>query len=125
MNVLLLEPDKILAENYIRALTDRGHSVAWSKTAQDAISRADETCPDVVVLELQIARHNGIEFLYEFISYSEWQHIPVIILTNLSVDKVKRFKMLREELNVVEILSKTHTTIVELQKIVESANQRK
>jgi DNA-binding response OmpR family regulator len=79
MKILLLEPDAVLAQLYQTALEAAGHDVTWTQSAQSAVHQIDTDMPDVVITELQIARHNGVEFLYELRSYTEWQHIPVII----------------------------------------------
>lgn len=83
-HVLLLEPDSELARIYAQALQLAGHSTATAATAQAAIDAADQYTPDVVVLELQLPAHGGIEFLHEFRSYSEWQTTPVIINTYIT-----------------------------------------
>jgi two-component system phosphate regulon response regulator PhoB len=71
-NILLIEPDRLLAEIYQRALSSEGHNVVVCAGAQSAILSADQSTPDLVILELQLVEHSGIEFLYEFRSYSEW-----------------------------------------------------
>lgn len=82
-NVLLVEPDRLLAKTYFQALSEAGHDVIVAAGAQTAIFAADKQLPDVVVLELQLVEHSGIEFLYEFRSYPEWQGIPVIIFSQV------------------------------------------
>jgi len=79
--ILLIEPDIPLAKTYARAFVQAGHIVHHATMAQQAIDLADTAMPDVVVLELQLPAHGGIEFLYEFHSYAEWQHVPIIINT--------------------------------------------
>lgn len=58
-----------------------GHSVCWARNAQTAVDAVDTELPDVIVLELQLGLHNGIEFLYEIRSYPEWQAIPILLYT--------------------------------------------
>jgi DNA-binding response OmpR family regulator len=79
--LLLIEPDRLLAKHYAGVLRAAGHEVICCLTGQSAIQAADEHTPDVVILELQLKGHNGVEFLYEFRSYPEWQSIPVIVQT--------------------------------------------
>lgn len=80
-SILLVEPNITLGTVYKKALESVGHVVSHSRGAQQAILQADETTPDVVLLELQLAGHSGVEFLYEFRSYAEWQNIPIIVHT--------------------------------------------
>ncbi len=81
MRVLLIEPDMQLGQIYKQALKRAGHTVDWQRDAQNAIEAAEKMRPETVILEVQLARHNGIEFLYEFRSYPDWQNIPVILQT--------------------------------------------
>lgn len=78
-DILMLEPDAILADTYQRAFEHDGHTVRRSVSAQDAVYQVDERQPDVIIVEMQLVAHSGIEFLYELRSYPEWQHIPVLI----------------------------------------------
>lgn len=118
MRILHIEPDTVLAVTYRSALTAAGHSVVLARTAQQAVFAADEQKPDVVVLEPQMARHNGVEFLYEFKSYPEWQGIPVIILTSLPVIDLENLAVLRRDLGVVSILGKTQTSVAQLCEMI-------
>lgn len=118
--VLLLEPDTILGHTYATALGQSSHKVIWCQTAQDAISDIDVHLPDIVVLELQLALHNGIEFLYEFRSYADWHHIPVIILSHVPPGLQAISDVLWDHLNVVAYHYKPMTKLVDLIKSVDS-----
>jgi DNA-binding response OmpR family regulator len=80
-DILLLEPNRILAKNYTLVLQAAGHTVRHCARGQMAIEAADQQTPELVILELQIPKHNGVEFLYEFRSYPEWQKVPVVVLS--------------------------------------------
>ncbi|MFZ1248867.1 MAG: response regulator [Candidatus Saccharimonadales bacterium] len=80
MHILIVEPDKILQDSYKDMLLAGRYTVDGAFTAEQAIGCADKTRPNVVVLNSALARHNGVEFLYEFKSYSDWQDIPIIVL---------------------------------------------
>ena len=82
-HILLVEPDISLGKLYTSSLELSGYSVSHCRTAQDAITSADENIPDLVLLEIEIAIHNGIEFLYDFRSYPEWQDIPLLIVSHV------------------------------------------
>ena len=82
-NILLLEPDAIMGRIYQTSLTKKGHVVNRFSNADAAIASIDQHLPDLVIVELQLPMHNGVEFLYEFRSYQDLVHIPVVILTNI------------------------------------------
>lgn len=120
MYILLVEPDRILARMYTKALKSDNHTVTLVQDAQTAIRVSDQRSPDIVVLANDIPRHNGIEFLYEFKSYAEWRAVPVILLVGpLSKDMIES-EVLRDQLAVRAILVKTHTSLQELRRVVAS-----
>ncbi|TAH32286.1 response regulator transcription factor [Candidatus Saccharibacteria bacterium] len=114
MHILLIEPDVLLAESYTRAFEAAGHSVAVARSAQTAVHTADEQQPDVVVLELQLPMHNGVEFLYEFRSYPEWLHVPVIIHSFTPPSEYDQAATLERELGVQRCLYKPETSLANL-----------
>ncbi|HSX07942.1 MAG TPA: response regulator [Candidatus Saccharimonadales bacterium] len=113
-DVLLIEPDIILALAYRRALERAGWQVRVAASAQAALDCADACRPDVVVLELQLAGHNGVEFLYEFRSYAEWLDVPVIVHTLTPPTAFAQQETLRNQLGVVAYHYKPNTKIVQL-----------
>ena len=120
MRVLLIEPDKIQADVYSRALSFDGHEVMHAFSAQGAVHKADEHKPDAVVLELQLPNHNGVEFLYEFRSYPEWLDIPVLIHTFVPSVELAHASTLANELGARGLLHKPETTLVQLRSAVRS-----
>lgn len=113
--VLLIEPDRLLAESYVEALRSAGHEVNAAPGAQAGILAADAIKPDIVVMELQLVEHSGIEFLYEFRSYPEWQDIPVLIHSGVPRAEFQdSWKLLHEELGARDYLYKPRTSLRQL-----------
>lgn len=117
--ILLVEPDYVLARIYAMALQRAGHKVRVVADAQAAIDRADRLTPDVVVLELQLAGHNGIEFLYEFRSYSEWQAVPVIINSGVAPGEIQSVPGAWEQLGIAAYHYKPRSNLRALLASVE------
>jgi CheY-like chemotaxis protein len=120
-HILLIEPDKLQAKVYTEALERAGHSVAHATSAQTAVHLADGQKPDVVVLELQLPRHNGVEFLYEFRSYAEWLTVPVVIHSFVPPAELSHAATLQRELGVVRVLHKPATSLAALCTAVQAA----
>lgn len=121
MNILLIEPDKKLGGTYQRALEKEGYSVQWAAHAQDAVHLADDHRPALIVLELQLAAHNGIEFLYEFRSYPEWQGIEVILLTLVPPASLQITQEMMDTFGIRRCLYKPATTLKQLVQAVEES----
>jgi DNA-binding response OmpR family regulator len=120
-HVLLLESDVTLGRAYQQALEHAGYTVTLSRTAQDALGAAEDHLPDIVVLELQLVTHNGVEFLHEFRSYSEWQTVPAVVNTHMRPQAiVDAEKALRQNLGVVEVLYKPRTSLAHLVRVIGS-----
>ena len=121
MQILLIEPDTLLAQTYSKALKHSGHRVQVSATAQQAVHQADEHMPELVILELQLVSHSGIEFLYELRSYPEWQDIPVLVLSHVPpTEFVDSWNLLQNELGVKKYLYKPRTSLA---KLLNSVNE--
>jgi CheY-like chemotaxis protein len=114
MHILLIEPDRLEAAILVAALEREGHTVAHAVSAQGAIYAADQKQPDVAVLELQLPRHNGVEFLYEFRSYPEWLGVPIVLHTFVPLRELAQLDTLRAELGVVRTLYKPATNLSQL-----------
>jgi DNA-binding response OmpR family regulator len=120
-NVLLIENNSSLAKVYAHALEHAGFSVVAKADAEQAIHAADDQAPSVVVLELQLSGRNGLEFLQEFRSYSDWQNIPIIIHTMVKPEVMsKAVHALERDFDVKDILYKSRTSLQDLVNIVRS-----
>lgn len=124
MKIVLLEPDKVLASTYRQALMQAGHKVTMCATAQAAIFAADDLQPDLVIMELQLTGHSGIEFLYEFRSYDDWVAVPVLVLTNVPAGEFDGcWDLLKNQLNVQHYHYKPLTSLRALLRSVETVRQ--
>lgn len=119
--VLLIEPDRALAHTYRDMLASRGYSVVVAHHAQDAIGCADAQAPDVVVADVQLGAHNGLEFLYEFRSYAEWANVPVVLLTGVPPHNLLITAHHMDQLGVYTCLYKPATTLLKLRQVVTEA----
>ncbi len=121
-DILMLEPDAVLARIYRQALETAGHTIRRSVSAQDGIFQVDTRRPDIVIVELQLVAHSGIEFLYELRSYSEWQKIPVLIHSCIPpIEFEDSQQLLKEMLRVHAYLYKPQTTLQSLLRAVREA----
>lgn len=121
MKIVLLEPDRVLADTYRQALMHEGHRVVMCASAQAAVFAADELQPDLVIMELQLTGHSGIEFLYEFRSYDDWANVPVLVLTNVPAGEFSgSWDLLRDQLQVYAYHYKPLTSLRTLLRSVNS-----
>ncbi len=121
MHILLIEPDKIQAQLVTEAIQRNDYTVTHVVSAQAAVHSVDELLPDVIVLELQLPRHNGIEFLYELRSYHEWLRIPVIVYSHVPPREFDQMAAFSKELGVIQALYKPRTSLAALCDAIRKA----
>lgn len=119
-HILILEPNQRLARIYEQFLLKYGYSVALVREAQSAVFAADQQRPDLVIAELQLPGHNGIEFLYEFRSYWEWRDIPILIQTLVPAHALQIEQATIDRLGIGDILYKPGTTLETLKFAVSN-----
>jgi len=117
--ILLIEPDRPLAQTYQTVLENAGYAVFWCPHAQLAIIAADKMKPSLVIIELKLAAHSGIEFLYEFRSYPDWVNVPVLVLSSVPMEESGVAGRLTAELNLAGYLYKPQTSLKKLSATVE------
>lgn len=117
--ILLLEPDAILGRSYRLALIKSGYKVQWFRNASAAISSVDKVVPNLIIVELQLPVHNGVEFLYEFRSYQDLVKVPAIILSNIPPVIRSFSKGLWDQLGVVAYHYKPQTKLADLSRSVD------
>lgn len=113
MQLLVVEPDLLLGKTYKSHLKGLGHTVRLCQSASDAISALDKRSADVIILELNLPGHNGLEFLYEMRSYADWQSIPVIIHSFIPPSRIVN-GMAYGELGILKYLYKPETSLADL-----------
>jgi CheY-like chemotaxis protein len=99
-NILVVEDDEIDQMNISRAL--KGAKIANPVTyvgdgiaALEAIDEGKLNKPLLILLDINMPRMNGIEFLQALRKKTGWEHTPVVILTtsNAERDKISAYKL--------------------------------
>lgn len=81
-HVLLVEDDTWLAELYQDTLqTLEGVATHWVSEAGSALELLDTQAIDLVLLDMFLPQHNGIEVLHELASHVDTINIPIVILS--------------------------------------------
>jgi len=120
MDILLIEPDKLLGDIYKKGLKRQGLKVELCNSAQTAVNLLDKHLPQLIIMEIQLAEHNGIEFLYELRSHEDWKLIPVIINSLIPADDIGLTADSQKELGVKVIAYKPQTKLEDLIKYTDN-----
>lgn len=125
LNVFLIEDDEIDVENIRRAFreSDTPPHLSIAQDGQEAIEmlEAGEVPRDhlIILLDLNMPRMNGIEFLGELRKNKRYARVPVVVLTTSDAE---RDKLQAYELNVVGYILKpvTFPSFVSHMKTIEA-----
>lgn len=85
LNILLIEDDAIEVMKFNRVLSTLGlnHKIIEANNGEEALEilKVKKTIPDIIILDLNMPKINGIEFLQILKNDSYLRYIPAIILT--------------------------------------------
>lgn len=84
--ILLVEDDAWLKELYENALSDDPSiTVLTAENAETALKKIDEYKNiSLIILDIFLPDHSGIELLHELGSYNDTAKIPIIILSSIA-----------------------------------------
>lgn len=81
--ILLAEDDRILRKAGEVSLRKKGYEVIAAVDGEDALAKARDHRPDLVLLDVMMPKMNGFEVLHALKGEPGIRDIPVIMLTNL------------------------------------------
>ena len=84
--VLLIEDDKLLRKACEVGLQKRGLTVLTASDGEEGIRQARAGSPDLILLDMLMPKLSGMETLAELKKDEKTRHIPVVILSNSSID---------------------------------------
>ena len=109
--ILVAEDDRFLMKIYSDTLGREGYEIILATNGEEAISRAKETLPDLILLDLVMPIKDGFEALEAIKKDTKTKNIPVIILTNLGQESdIARGKTL----GAVDYLVKSNLAIKDI-----------
>ena len=109
--VLLIEDDKFLRKACEVSLKKRGLTVITAMDGEEGLRQARANNPDLILLDMLMPKLSGMETLEALKKDERTRAIPVVILSNSSVDtRVQRAK----ELGAVGYLVKASLSLQEL-----------
>jgi len=84
--ILLAEDDRILRKAGEATLKKRGYTVIAAVDGEDALAKAREHRPDLILLDVIMPKLQGFEVLASLKDDAATRDIPVIMLSNLQDD---------------------------------------
>ena len=116
--IFVIEPDKLLQQSYVDALTRADRQIISFRTANLAVRALEKTIPDIILLELALPTHNGFELLYELRSYADTRNVKVVINSFIQEDKLPWGYVNREDLGIVDYLHKSFASLDDVRRAI-------
>lgn len=85
--ILLVDDDPLIIRMYQNKFAKEGYKIVLAFNGEEALLRARQDKPDLILLDLMMPKMNGVETLRRLKKDSETKAIPVIVLTNLEDKK--------------------------------------
>ena len=82
----MVDDDQALLEMYTMRLKEEAFEVIVARNGEEALARAVDSKPDVILLDVMMPKVNGFDVLDILKSTPETKKIPVLILTVLIQD---------------------------------------
>jgi response regulator of citrate/malate metabolism len=103
-SILLVEDDLWLGDMYFQELKD--HQVLRAATAEQALELIENNSISLIVLDVFLPDHNGLELIHEIASYQDSMNIPIIILSAVSEQDFGLSKKRMSHYGIVDYLYK-------------------
>ena len=88
-SILLVDDDLTLREMYTERLKAEGFVVETAKDGEEALAKAKDLMPNIILLDIMMPKINGLDVLRKLKQDPETENIPVIVLTALIQDREK------------------------------------
>ena len=82
--ILIVEDDNFISEMYANKFSESGFEVKIAKDGQEALDRAKEIIPDLILLDIVLPKKDGFEVLNDLKKEDILKNTKIIFLTNLS-----------------------------------------
>ncbi len=118
--ILVVDDDPTLMEMYRARLMAEGFAVELAHDGQEALAQAIAVRPDCILLDLRMPNITGIEVLEILKTTKQTKTIPVIVLTALGDDNLKKQAyargaadyLVKSETMPAQIIEKIRTLVV-------------
>ncbi len=80
--ILIIDDDNLICISLKRLLIKLGYDIETCEDAGEAFNKIEEFEPDIILLDIYLTTHNGLELLKQF--QKKYFHIPVIMITGYS-----------------------------------------
>ncbi len=85
--ILLVDDEAMIVKVVSKRLQSVGYLVEVAMDGEEAIQKAKQLQPDLIILDLMLPKRNGYEVCEELKSDPQYKHIPILLFTALAQEK--------------------------------------
>lgn len=123
--ILVAEDDKLISGSLCEALKTAGYEAIPAYDGEEAVAKAKENVPDLVLLDIMMPKLDGISVLWEIKANPATAGIPVVVLTNIGdVDTISKIVeagavdyLLKSDQSVDDIIQKVKDVLARSVKL--------
>lgn len=113
--ILVLEDNERINQAYKIILEKEGHEVEVAFDGQEGLEKSKAFEPRIILLDLDMPRMNGLEFLRQYDVINKHKDVKVVIMSNLDKDKEVEEAL---ELGAYKYILKAHASPKQLATLV-------
>ncbi|MFA5991290.1 MAG: response regulator [Candidatus Doudnabacteria bacterium] len=123
--ILVAEDDKLISGSLCDALRAAGYDSTPAYDGEEAVAKAKEIVPDLVLLDIMMPKLDGISVLWELKANPATATMPVVVLTNIGdVDTISKIVeagavdyLLKSDQSVDDIIQKVKDVLARSVKL--------
>jgi CheY-like chemotaxis protein len=107
----------MLSDIYKEVLESAGYLVDVAADGQECIDKVGESVPSLILLDIFLPKMSGFDIVEKFKQDTELSKIPIIVLTNIYIDKEELVKkgvercLIKAEVTPGEVVDKVKETL--------------
>jgi len=113
--ILIVEDDVLLSRMYQRIISSGGNAVEVAYDGEEGLEKAKTDRPHLILLDIMLPKMGGLEVLEKLKADPTTKQIPVIMLSNLSVEEKEEEAMAK---GAVKYLRKANSDPLQIGKII-------
>ncbi|MEY3219136.1 MAG: hypothetical protein RIT27_493 [Pseudomonadota bacterium] len=102
LTVLIVEDDELTRSMLSALLTKKGWHIRTAVNGAEALESVKELTPDLILLDLMMPEVDGFEFLKTLRTETQWQTIPVVVLTARNLSETERNALANDAQNILQ-----------------------
>ena len=115
--ILVIEDDQMIKDAYQITLQNSGFLVYTATTGEEGLEKSNSFLPDLILLDIFLPKMSGFDVIEKLKQDSVLSKIPVIVLTNIYVDRMDMLKkgvercFIKSEITPGEMVDKVRETL--------------